>query len=82
MRLRVAVMGVLVLGAAGCSRAEVYHAVYEALHTRAELVHPASPTRPATPRLGYAEYEAERERLLRDERAGSGRAVLPADRER
>jgi|RhiMetdeSRZDD1v2_1073273.scaffolds.fasta_scaffold158001_2 hypothetical protein len=78
MGIRVAVVGLLVLGAAGCSSTAAHRAVYDALHAREELVNPPPATGPAPRRPDYAAYEAERQRL-RDER---GRADVPADRQR
>ena len=78
MKIRVAMVGLLLLAVAGCSSTAVYRAVYDALHAREDLVHPAPGSTGAPRRPDYAEYEAERQRL-REER---GRAGLPADRDR
>ena len=78
MRIRLAIVGSIAIGAVGCSSTEVYRAIYGALHAREELVNPPPPTGPATRRPDYAEYGADRQRL-RDER---GRAAVPVDRAR
>ena len=81
VRVGLAAVALCALGAPGCTSAEAYRAIYEALHTREELVNPPPTSGPAPRRPDYAEYEAEGQRL-RDERASSGRAVVPADRGR
>jgi hypothetical protein len=79
--IRLAAVVLSALGGAGCTSAELYRAIYDALHSREELVNPAPASGPAPRRPDYPAYEAERQRL-RDERASSGRAVLPSDRDR
>ena len=78
MAIRVALAGLLVVGAAGCSSTSVYRAIYDALHAREEVLNPPSTAGSVLRRPDYAEYEAERQRL-RDER---DRAARPPDRQR
>ena len=80
-RIGVGALGVLALGAAGRTGTDVRRGIFEALQTREELVNPAPASQPAPRRLGYTEYQAERQRL-RGERLSSDPAAPAADRAR
>jgi hypothetical protein len=66
MRIALAVSALLALGAGGCISADsAYRGVYHGLQVREEIVDPTPSQGGPQRRIGYDEYQAERQRRPR-----------------